>query len=280
VIPDASFELPRGWEGAAFAQRTAVGTELTRPQPRGVHVIRCLERAGERIFGIWDPASGRMRGVLDGAADAHWALDGAGVIVATEDAWVRTLGWPALTLRNEARLDFGTSAGVAGVELVLSPMGDAGVVHFYSGQSEEGFAVFSLPELVTMSRLPYVSGESACPCVFSPDGRYVVLVTEPYAMWWAGDDEADWDTPAAGGRMPWATIHVHEVRPQGLRDQVAVFVEVPLGWVPPEEIQCASWPRNLRFTAAARLAFDAPWGGTCETDFPPPGSCDAPPPSV
>ncbi|MFT3915442.1 MAG: hypothetical protein QM704_15380 [Anaeromyxobacteraceae bacterium] len=279
MISDSSFERPEGWAGAGFSAMTPGGTELDRPRPGGLEVLRCLERRDERLLGVWEGATGRLRCLLERAADARWTNDGAALVTVTEEVMVRILEWPALKVLNSARLDFDTRRGVAGLDLVLSAAGDMGIVRLWSGQSEEGLAIFSLPDLRTVACLAYVVGESASLPVFSPDGRYVVHVLEPFAIWWIGDGEVATDEePAVGGRVQWATIHVHDLRQPVRHDEYPVFVEVPKGWLPSEDVRGASWPRAVRFTEVGRLAFDVPWGGTCVTPVPPLGSCDAPPP--
>jgi hypothetical protein len=109
---------------------------------------------------------------------------------------------------------------VGGIELSVSSDGRLACARLFSGQSEEGYALFSLPDLETLASLPYVPGESATPCRFSPDDRLVALVVEPDAIWWTAGHDRDWDTAAEGGRMHWATLHLQEtgVRYQDIAD--------------------------------------------------------------
>jgi hypothetical protein len=115
--------------------------------------------------------------------------------------------------------------------------------------------------------------------VFSPDDRYLALVVEPSAFWWASDEDgADWETPAKGGPVHWATLHIQETRLQGVHAEFPILVDLPRGWVPSDEVQGASWPRNVRFMSPMQLVYDLPWGGESSIAFPPNAPCFAPPP--
>ena len=279
MLPDDRFEVPPRWKGATFPAMDAVGTESTRPHPAGGLVLRRLKRSDETAFGVWESTTGKLVLLLSDAADARWTADGSHLVSVDESLVATVHVSPALSVRAQARLEFDTGSGVGGLDLTISDSGRLGAARIYSGQSEEGYALCSLPELVTLATLPYTAGESASPCVFSPDETYLAFVIEPNGLWWAGDgDEADWDTPAEGGSVQWAVLHAHETRRHGIRTEHPILVDVPRGWVPSEELAGASWPRNVRFAAVGQLAFDLPWGGTCSIPFPPKAPCFAPPP--
>lgn len=144
--------------------------------------------------------------------------------------------------------------------------------------------LFSLPDVGTLATLPCVAGESASPCVFSPDDQHLALIIEPSALWWTGDDdEVDWDTLARGGPVHWATLHVQETRLHGVRAEYPILVELHAGWVPSEKLQGATWPQNVRFMDGTQLTFarslrrDRAW---CRRHRPPerPGLRPAPAP--
>lgn len=280
MVPDERFEVPRGWRGATFRATDALGADLSRVHPEGRAVVRQIERKDETAFGVWDSMTGKLVRLLPHAADAHWTSDGKH-LVSVDEALVGTVyEWPALSTRAEAQLELDTGRGVGGVDLTIAGSGRLGAARVYSGQSEEGYVLFSLPELATLATLPYGAGESASPCVFSPDEAHLVFVIEPDACWWAGGGEdADWDTPARGGPVQWAVLHAQETRPHGARAERPILVDLPAGWVPGAELAGATWPRNLRFADAGHVVFDVPWGGTCGIPFPPEGPCFAPPPN-
>jgi hypothetical protein len=276
---DDRFELPPGWKGAAFPEANELGSAPSRPHPSDAVVLRRVERGEETAFGVWDSSTGRLVRFLPGAADARWTPDGRHLVVASEALAVTVLAWPGLAVRQETRPAFDTGCGVGGLELVISGSGRCGALWIYSGQSEEGYALFSLPDGETLGSLPYVAGESASPCLFTPDERQLVFVLEPNTLWWAGDvEDADWDTPAKGGPVHWATLHTHETRKGGAHAEYPILVDLPRGWVPGEDLACATWPRNVRFADAQRLVFDVPWGGECSIPFQPSGSLFAPAP--
>lgn len=275
------FELPPGWKDAEMPNASAFGSALDRPHPDGTAVLRAVEGRGKTAFGVWNAQTGKLIRFFPEAADARWTPDGRNLVMASEWLAVTVLSWPGLSVLHEARPEFATSCGVGGLELAISRTGRFGALWVYSGQSEEGYVLFSLPDLKTLGSLPYVGGESASPCLFSPDEGHLVLVVEPYAYWWAGDvEEADWDTPAKGGPVQWAALHTQETREGGAHAEHPILVNLPQGWLPGEDLAGASWPRNVRFANAERLVFDVPWGGECGVPFPPRGSLFAPSPTA
>jgi hypothetical protein len=280
MLPDDRFEIPPRWKGATFPATDAVGTELTRPHPAGGLVLRQLKRSEETALGVWESRTGKLVRLLADAVDARWTPDGRN-LVGVDEALVGTVyACPALSPCAVARLEFdGKCGNVAGLDLTISGTGRLGAARIYSGQSEEGYVLFSLPDLATVATLPYVGGESASPCVFSPDEKYLAFLIEPDVLWWTGGgDEADWDTPAKGGPVRWAVLHAQETRPQGIRGEHPIHVDLPQGWAPDDELAGASRPRNVRFADGGHLVFDLPWGGTCSIPFPPREPCFAPPP--
>jgi hypothetical protein len=281
VLADDRFELPPNWKAAAFPKTSPFGSALARPHPDGTAVLRVVERRKETAFGIWNAQTGTLVRFFPEAADARWTPDGRSLVVASESLVVTVLSWPGLSVLHEARPEFDTSCGVGGLELAISRSGRFGALWIYSGQSEEGYVLFSLPDVMTLGSLPYVGGESASPCLFSPDEGHLVLVTEPNAYWWAGDvEDADWDTPAKGGPVHWATLHTQEAREGGAHAEHPILVDLPKGWLPGEELAGASWPRNVRFADVERLVFEVPWGGECTIPFPPHGPLLAPAPNT
>src|SRR5262249_40925611 len=122
------------------------------------------------------------------------------------------LDWPSRKLRGEVTLPY-PRRGYGGAVLSLASASDHAAALLYSGQSETGYELFSLaPELRHVGGMPYVGGESdLSPIAFSSDGRLAALAVEKLAFWWTdpNDDDADWETPSAGGLVDWATLYVH-----------------------------------------------------------------------
>ena len=281
MMDDRRFEVPAGWAGTKFLGESPFGTDLVRSHPDGASVIRFLDGKRATAPGVWSSPTGKLIRFFPDAVDALWTPDGKHLVVVTVPGAVRVavLAWPELAVKRDSRMPFETGSGVGGLELSITASGRHGSLWIYSGQSEEGFLLFSLPGLATLASLPYVAGESATPCLFSPDEQYLALVLEPFAYWWAGDgDHADADTPAKGGPVHWATLYLQEVGEQGRCTEHKIFVDLPRGWVPNEDLQAASWPRNVRFKDAQHLVFNPPWGGECRIPVPPTEACFAPPP--
>jgi hypothetical protein len=278
-LPDDRYSLPFLWGGARFVPTSPWGTSWDRPHPSGDVVLRTVERKDRFARGIWETSTGRLVRFLKEAEDALWTPDGAHVVTIDASLIVTVSTWPGLAVEAERTLAFDAGAGVGGAELALSHDGRLASAWMFSGQSEEGFALFSIPGIETLASLPYVQGESATPCLFSPDDRWVALVREPDPIWWTLGDDRDWDTPTEGGRVHWATLHLQATAGDRRRLEHPILVDVPRGWFPPEELAGATWPRNVRFEGPARLGFDLPWGGSFVFEVPPEGPCVAPGPA-
>jgi hypothetical protein len=281
VVRGPGPELPFGWGNATWPEESPFGTPLVRSHPDGRFAIRVARRRRQEAVGIWEIPSGKLLRFLPEVADARWTPDGRWLVTASIEGAVRLAvrAWPSLEVHREVALPFSTRRGVAGLELVLSPSGALGATWIYSGQSEVGWVLFSLPDAAPLATLPYLLGEGASPCLFSPDERYLVLVVEPGGGWWAGGDpDADGSTPAKGGPVLWAALHVQETCEGGARSETPILVDLPRGWVPPEGMDDATWPRQVRFEGAGYLVFEAPWGGEVRIAFPPTGPCQAAPP--
>ena len=274
-------ELPLGWGNATWPEASPFGTPFVRPHPDGRAAIRVAARGRQEAFGIWEVPSGKLLQFSPEVADARWTPDGRWLVTASigEEVRLAVRAWPSREVHRDVALPFSTSRGVGGLELVLSPSGALGAAWIYSGQSEEGWVLFSLPDAAPLSTLPYLLGEGASPCLFSPDERHLAMVVEPAPYWWAGDEpDADEETPAKGGPVQWAALHVQETREGGVRREFPIMVDLPRGWVPPEGMEDATWPRQVRFEGDGHLVLEAPWGGEARITFPPTGPWHAPPP--
>lgn len=147
------------------------------------------------------------------------------------------------------------------------PLGSRAAL-LYSGQSETGYELFSLvPEFSHVGGMAYVAGESdLSPIAFSPDGRLAALAVEKSPFWWTdpNDDDADWETPSAGGLFDWSTLDVHTL---GERAPVefALRVNAPRGWYPGGS---GAWPERLRFVGRSTLVVGVPWAADFTFDLP------------
>lgn len=187
------------------------------------------------------------------------------------------LAWPSLTLHSQTALPYPQS-GYGGSVLSISPSSNFAAALVYSGQGEIGYELFALaPTIQRVGGLPYVEGESdLTPIVFSPDERLAALAIERF-FWWTDPDEPDpdWETPAIGGVVDWATLYVHRVG-EAAPSSSRLRVDLPSGWCPGSD---GTWPRCLRFSDSNHLVLRIPWRADFEFALPEPnGSVIVPPP--
>jgi hypothetical protein len=176
------------------------------------------------------------------------------------------LDWPSANLRGAVSLPY-PDAGYGGSVLAISPRCTYAAALLYSGQSELGYELFALaPALKHIGAMPYVLGESdLSPPTFSPDETLVAIVVgQP--LWWVDpqDDDADDESPAAGGVVHWATLLVHrlgELEPSSH----PVRVDLPRGWHPDGDM---TRPGRLRFDGPDTLTLEVPWAGAVSFGVP------------
>lgn len=255
-------ELPPTWTAA----KLAIGGQVLRSTD-GSHLVAPVEARGKWAAGIWT-TQGKLVHWMPGYVHLAWA---ASDLVAVRLAGpgdiglvVERLDWPSLKSLSAASLPC-PSAGVGGFVVAVSPKSTYLAVRLYSGQSEEGYELFALSSEVThVGGMAYVFGMSdLSPMTFSPDESLVAMALLEEQIWWAdpADDDRDWDSPSVGGLVEWTTLYVHRIgEPVPIR--YALKVEVPDGWVLPEELAEDSAPRNLRFVGEREVDVDLPWGGS------------------
>jgi hypothetical protein len=141
MLGDDGFELPVGWEGAAFAAVTPFSTTPSRLHPAGSLVLSRVEQRKRTALGVWNARTGKLIRLLPNAADARWTPDGQHLVTADETITVTVLACPTLSLRHEAHVEFDVRSGVGGLELEVSNAGRLGALWIYSGQSEEGYVL-------------------------------------------------------------------------------------------------------------------------------------------
>jgi hypothetical protein len=260
-------ELPPGWAGATLA----MDGQVVR-SPNGSHLVAPVEAKGRYAAGIWT-VQGDLVTWIPGYGQLAWA---ASCLVAVRleeagdfDLVVERRDWPSLDTTSAASLPR-PSAGVGGFVVAVSPKSRYLAVLLYSGQSEQGYELFALsPEVTHVGGMAYVFGMSdLSPMTFSPDESLVAMALLEEQIWWAdpADDDRDWDTPSVGGLVEWATMYVHRIgEPEPSR--YCIMVDLPEGWVPPEELAQDSAPRNLRFVGDREVEVGLPWGGSARLNL-------------
>lgn len=178
------------------------------------------------------------------------------------------LEWPSKTVRSTIALPYPDN-GYGGAVVSISPQARYAAAVLYSGQGETGYELFTLaPNLHHFASFPFVCGEwDLTPMPFSPDERLVALAVEERPLWWSDpdDEDADWDTPSAGGPVQWATLFVHRIGEQSPA-RYPLMVDLPKGWRGPET---ETWPAELRFDTDNRLSVGLPWDTRFSFELPP-----------
>lgn len=120
--------------------------------------------------------------------------------------------------------------GIGGVELVVSPDERFLAVFLYSGQSSQGYELFSLDPVVRMGGLAETHGHGSAPC-FSPDGQHLVSVIDMVPRLRAtGAFFEDCQNDASKERavVDLAQLFVQRLSSPAVVQRFAVGVELPL----------------------------------------------------
>src|ERR1044071_1721987 len=124
-----------------------------------------------------------------------------------------TMQWSAGGATSEIALPF-PDLGYGGHELVVSPDENYLALYLFSGQSEQGWELFSLiPELRHVGSLPYVEG-TGDPPQFSPDGQWLAMLVAvpPCGRDTGGDFESASDDRASDPVVvDWARLYVQHL---------------------------------------------------------------------
>jgi len=153
------------------------------------------------------------------------------------------------------------SGGVGGLELVGSPDGRHVALFVFSGQSSQGYELFTIaPTLARIGGLAQVHGHGDAPR-FSPDARWLVALIDQDPRVRSSNDYFEMiQDEYADDRVivEWARLHVHRI-PDPLPVTVAVGVDVPRstdidvihGWRPYDVVS---------FTSDDTIQLCLPWG--------------------
>ena len=223
----------------------------------GEHLIAAFENvygdSGAGVFG----ARGNLVAFFVDDSRLAWMPHGNGLLRVYQRRGIdiEQLGFPEMISLSQLALP-GRPAGVAGYIPSVDPTGRHAAVLMYSGQSEEGYVLLGLDPLRLLQEVPYRNGESSLdPMAFSPSGELVAFILSEQPVWWTTSDDADWDTPAEGGVVEWATLHLHRIGEADAR-RISLRTHVAPGWVPPE----LPYHRGLRFLDETTLQVSLPWG--------------------
>lgn len=183
----------------------------------------------------------------------------------------------ALTLVDEHRAERVVlprpASGLGDSDIVVSPDGTLAALHLSSGQSEEGWELFSLtPKLRHLASVPHFFGMSEG-VFFSPDSKHVVCAAMGEMVYTGGDgttyNDAEMDEElraSATWVLEYAQLHVQDIENGNVR-RVPICVRLPKGyrdepldWEPPSEV---------RFKADGALSLLAGWGKRVKIRMPP-----------
>ncbi len=173
---------------------------------------------------------------------------------------------PGDALRWEYELPV-PNAGFGGAEMSISPSQKFVALLIYSGQCEVGYEVFELSDESEAPRhivsFPYEYGTSdLTPPVFAPDEHAIAIALQEESLWWVDPDaeEADWNTPAAGGDVTWARLYVHQLSDDDPHI-IDLVVHLPEGWLPDDDLVDEYMPQRLKFPSANQVSVHVPWHG-------------------
>lgn len=121
--------------------------------------------------------------------------------------------------------------GVGGLELVVSPDERLAVLFIFSGQSSQGYELFSLRPLRRLEGLAEVHGHGSAP-QFSPDSAWLVsLIDQPPRLRASGEyfEERQADDSSERAIIDVATLYVQPLAPVvGAPQRQPVGLELPL----------------------------------------------------
>ena len=163
--------------------------------------------------------------------------------------------------RESATLKFRyPAAGFGGGGWVLSPSGRLLVLHYYSGQSEESFALLDVSDgnLRLVANPKYESGEYAA-FGFSPaEDQMIVALPRSCVEWWAPWEEDGLEVADDGVEvMPFATLLLCSTDSGRIRR-----TELELAPTVPQPMHTGEYDPDLdpRLSADSRLSIRLPWG--------------------
>lgn len=157
------------------------------------------------------------------------------------------------------------NAGYGGHELLLSKDETYLVLALYSGQSEQGYELFTYrPELKQIASVPYAYGEGAWPA-FSSDERFLAMVsvTNP-GLYVDEEDMLDGVVTTQPCVLAWAEVHVRAL-PEGIVQRCVVDVQLPAG--SPFEGDDSYYPKGLT-VSASEVSFRTDWGAQVRIPLP------------
>lgn len=120
--------------------------------------------------------------------------------------------------------------GIGGVELVVSPDERFLAVFLFSGQSSQGYELFSLEPVERVGGLPETQGHGSAPC-FSPDARHLVSLIDVVPRLRATGaffEECQDDASDERAVVDLAQLFVHRLSSPEVVQRFAVGVELPL----------------------------------------------------
>jgi hypothetical protein len=87
-------------------------------------------------------------------------------------------------------------------------------------------------------------------------------------VWWADRKGSDWSTPAAGGKVTFGFIVIHDIEKNRLSRHSLEF-ELEPGWIPSEP-RDSRWigPEGVEFVADGRIEIGLPDGSDVELELP------------
>ena len=199
--------------------------------------------------------------IRDGASSLGWGAEGD---------WTLTIVTPGVP--DEIAAFPSWDGGVGGYEFVVSDDERYLALFLYSGQSTQGFELFTLrPAFKHIGGVPETYGHGGPP-VFSPDGRWLVMFMDSdYCVRGTGEYAEDLYDGQSDARivLDWAYLHVLRL-PELTRHSVAVGADILLSTDPEVYLDWDTYDA-VQFTAADVLALRMPDGRDVPVSLPPEG---------
>jgi hypothetical protein len=202
--------------------------------PDGRHIALQAPTSTYETGGVWDRQTGRLVWTPEDTQALCW-LPGGAQLVALQgghalDERLSRYGWPGRQRLRSCSIRYD---GSWTLEVVASPRGDL-VAFLWMEQHKGGVGLVRLGpdrdqqlEAAGYEREPNHLSRP----VFSPDGRFLVLSCGDQTWW----NDVGWaETPAPGGRRRMGIVMVQDLD-AGTRRELPVEVDVPAGWLPPED---------------------------------------------
>jgi len=149
--------------------------------------------------------------------------------------------------------------GIAGGSFVISPSERFAIFHYYSGQSEEAYALFRLADGFThLASQDYLHGEVASFCFSADESIMIMALPRTYTDWWETLEEGDPEPDGEGRNLhEFGLVHFLEIA-TGQKMDHQIKISVPEELIPPQIEYDHDW--KPKFLQNGGIGLSMPWG--------------------